>query len=570
MRPFNVLRLAALAVSIAAAALAGCGGGGASLIPHSSGSATSAGALANATLHIVVPEKTTNGKRRPAYISPSTTQLAWYLDSVQQTPVALTTSNPECTSGGSGLSCVVGFNVAPGAHTFSFALEDSNGTTLSANTDVSATLTAGSANTINVTLGGVAYSFSVTSASTNIAGSGLNRNVFGVAPVSLTINALDADGNTIVGAGSLGVTAALSNVPATPAPSVSPSVSPLPTVSPLPATATLVAGTNNTWTLTSTYHATSPTVPGVLSLVVSASPVPNSGQTSTLTTKYNLSFWTPWLFVSQRGSGKVLSYDEQGSAQSTVISGIANPASVIFAESSSTATPVPSPYIYVAAVTTSSPVPTPTGSNTPGPSSGAIKAYNGDGTTPTLSGSFSGAGVPAGLAFDTNLNYLYLVNSPGTSLQAYDMQGNATSVITSTPTISGPTGIVFVSANNDLYVSTTSGVFAYMESGAVDSSVSAFAGVSSPAGIAYDSNLQEMAVLNGNGTVTLYALTGGTARTTFSVLSSPTAIVFDPYSLWFYVANASSIKAYSETGTLQTLSGSWSGLSSPSGLTVVQ
>jgi hypothetical protein len=568
MRPVHVLRLVALAVSIAAAALAGCGGGG-SMTPHTNGG-TSAGTLAQGTLRIVVPEKTTNGKRRPAYISPSTTQLAWSLDGAPQTPVALTTSNPNCTSGTGGLSCVVNFYVAPGAHTFSFALKDANGTTLSANTNVSATLSAGTSNNIDVTLGGVAYSFSVASTSTNIAGAGINRNVYGVAPVTLTINALDADGNTIVGSGSLGITATLSNVPATPAPSVSPSVSPLPTVSPLPATATLAAGSNNTWTLTSTYHATSPTIPGVLSLVVSASPVPNSGQTSTLMTTYNLSFWTPWLFVSQRGSGKVLSYDEQGSAQSTTISGIANPAAVIFAQSSSTVTPVPSPYLYVAAVTTSSPVPTPTGSNTPGPSTGAIKAYNGDGSTPTLTGSFSGVGVPAGLAFDTNLNYLYLVNAPGTSLQAYDMQGNATSVVTSTPTISGPTGIVFAGANNDLYVSTSSGVFAYMESGAVDSSVSAFAGVSSPVGIAYDSNLSEIAVLNSNGTVALYPLTGGTAQTTFSVLSSPTAIVFDPYSLWFYVANASTIKAYSETGTLQTLSGSWSGLSSPSGLTVVQ
>jgi hypothetical protein len=564
-----MLRFAALAISIAAAALAGCGGGGGGVMPHTAGGSPQ-GTLAQATLHILVPEKTTNGKRRPAYISPSTSQLAWSLDGVQQSPVALTTSNPNCTSGSSGLSCVVNFEVAPGAHTFSFELKDANGTTLSANTNVSATLTDGAANNINVTLGGVAYSFSVTSISTNIAGTGINRNVYGVAPIALTINALDADGNAIIGSGSLGITATLSNVPATPGPSVSPSATPVPTVSPLPATATLVAGSNNTWTLTSTYHATSPSIAGVLSLVVSATPVPNSGQSSTLTTSYNLLFYTPWLFVSQEGSGKVLSYDEQGSAQTTSISGIANPAAVIFAQSSSTANPAPSPYLYVAAVTTPSPVPTPTGTNTPGPTTGAIKSYNGDGSTPTLSGTFSGTGVPTGLAFDTNLNYLYLVNSPGTSLQAYDMQGDTTSVITSTPTISGPTGIVFAGANNDLYVSTTSGVFAYKESGAVDSSVSAFAGVSSPAGIAYDSNLQEIAVLNGNGTVALYALSGGTALTTFSVLSSPTAIVFDPYSLWFYVANASSIKAYSETGTLQTLSGSWSGLSSPSGLTVVQ
>jgi hypothetical protein len=570
MRPVNALRLAALAISITAAALAGCGGGGGGVTPHTGGGGGSSNGLADAVLRIIVPQKTTtNGKRRPAYVSPSTTQLAWSLDGISQPVVPLVTPSP-CTSSGSSLTCAVNFYVAPGTHTFVFTAQDASGTALSQATDVVATLTSGTANSLTVTLGGIAYSFGVTSTSTNIAGTGITRNVYGVAPVTLTIYALDADGNPIVGAGSLGITASLSNVPATPGPSVSPSATPVPTVSPLPATATLVAGANNTWTLTSTYHATSPSIAGVLSLVVSASPVPNSGQSTTLATSYNLLFFTPWLFVSQKGSGKVLSYDEQGSAQTTTISGVPNPADVIFGSSSSTANPVPSPYLYVAAVTTASPVPTPTGANTVGPSTGAIKVYNGDGSTPGGTFSFSGVGVPDALAFDTNLNYVYLVNSLGTSLQAYDMQGNTTSVITSTPTINGPTGIVFDSTNNDLYVSTTSGVFAYKENGAVDSSISAFTGTSSPVGIAYDAHKDVIAVLNGNGTIGLYAPAGGAPSSTFTVLSSPTAIAFDPYSLWFYVANASTLNAYSEGGTLITLSGTWSGLSSPSGITVVQ
>lgn len=548
------LRIGALGLSIFAGALAGCGGGGAS-VPHAGGS--SQGTLAEGTLRIVVPEKTTNGARRPAYISPSTTQLVWSYAGSTQT-VALTTANPDCSGSGSGLSCTVNFYVAPGTYTFSFTLQDASNKPLSAATNVSYTLVAGQANVLGVTLGGIAQSFGVTSSNSNFAtpSSGSNYTVYGNAVVTLTINALDADSNTIVGAGSLGVSAMLSPVPTASA-------------SAIPATATLVAGSGNTWTLTSTYHATSPSIPGSLSLVVSASPYPGSGVTQTLTQTYNLQFYTPWLIVSQSGSGKVLSYDEQGNAQSLAITGVPNPAAVVLGVNSSTASPLPSPYFYVAAITTATPVPTPTGTNTPGPSTGAIQAYNGDGSTPTLTGSFSGVGVPVGLAFDTNLNDVYVVNSLGTSLQAFDAQGNTVSI--SAPTISSPTGITFDSANGDLYVSTTIGVFAYAENGSANLSVSAFAGLSTPSGVAYDSNLNEIAVLNGgNGTIALYAPTGGTALVTFPVISSPTAIAFDPYSLWFYVANSSTIRAYGETGTLQTLSGSWSGLSTPTGITVVQ
>jgi sugar lactone lactonase YvrE len=554
MTAANYLRLGALALTIFAGALAGCGGGGGA-VPHAGGG-SSQGTLAEGTLHIVVPEKTTNGARRPAYISPATTQLVWSDGGSAQT-VALSTANPACSGSGSGLSCTVNFYIAPGSYTFSFTLEDGSNKALSAATSVTKTLVAGAATTLSVTLGGIAQSFSLGSTTSNFAtpSSGSNYTVYGNAPVTLTINALDADGNTIVGSGSLGVSATLSPVPTASA-------------SAIPATATFAAGSSNTWTLTSTYHATSPSIVGSLSLVVSASPYPGSGVTQTLTQTYNLQFYTPWLIVSQSGSSKVLSYDEQGNAQSLAITGVPNPSSVVFGANSSTASPLPSPYLYVAAVTTATPVPTPTGANTVGPSTGAINAYNGDGSTPTLTGSFSGVGVPVGLAFDTNLNYLYVLNSLGTSLQAFSAQGNTVSI--SSPTIGSPTGIVFDSVNDDLYVCTTSGVFAYGETGAPDSGVSTFAGVNAPEGVAYDPNLNEIAVLNGNGTVALYAPTGGTALASFAVISSPTAIAFDPYSLWFYVANSSTIKAYGESGTLQTLSGSWSGLSTPTGITVVQ
>lgn len=549
LRPANWLRIGALGLTICAGVLAGCGGGGA-MAPHAGGG-SSQGALADATLRIVIPEKTTNGARRPAYISPSTNQLAWSLDGNAQTVVMLTPTSTGCTGSGATLTCMVNFYVAPGSHTFSFTLEDGN-KPLSAATNVTYMLVAGQANVLPVTLGGIAQSFSVTSSNTNFATPSTGNPVYtmyGRAAVTLTVNALDADSNIIVGSGSLGVTAALTSVPS---------------ASPVPATLAAVSG--NTWTLTSSYAPSNPSLAGAGALVVSASPYPNSGGT-TVNGTFNVRFFVPWLYVAQAGSGNVTSYNEQGTAQSTTITGLNAPSGVVFGANSSTASPLPSPYLYVATVTTATPVPTPTGANTVGPSVGAVVAYNGDGTTPTITGTFSGVGVPAGLAFDTNLNDVYVLNSLGTALQAFDAQGNTVSI--SAPTISSPTGITFNSTNDDVYVSTTSGVFAYLENGGPDSGVSPFSGVNSPAGVAYDSNLNEIAVLNnGNSTLALYGPTGGTAITSFSTISSPVAIVYDPYVHWFYVANGSSIAAYSESGALQTTS--FPGLSSPTAITVVQ
>ena len=72
----------------------------------------------------------------------------------------------------------------------------------------------------------------------------------------------------------------------------------------------------------------------------------------------------------------------------------------------------------------------------------------------------------------------------------------------------------------------------------------------------------------GNATLALYSPTGGPPITSFGTISSPVAIVYDPYVHWFYVANATSIAAYSETGTLQTTS--FPALSSPTAITVVE
>lgn len=536
------MRVAVFVLCVVAAALAGCGGGGSSssMMPASGGSKNER--IAQATLRIVIPQKTgPNGKRRPAYISPSTTQLVWRLDGVLQSTVALSTSNPECS--GSPVTCTVPFYVSPGYHTFSFTLEDSLGNALSAASVVATTLTAGQANTLSVTLGGIAASFSVTS-SEGSTFTPQSSTVYGKIPITLVIDPLDADGNYIVGTGAVAVTATLS---------------PNPSASPPLASATLTSSGSNTYTLTSTYSATNPAAAGGgLALYVVATPYPNSGA-STLTATYTLSFVDPWLYVAQSGAGKVTTYDEAGTAQSQTISGLSTPSAVVFGQNSTTPSPLPSSYVYVAQVIPANPTPTPTAAP-----QGAIGAYNGDGSAATLTGSFSGLGVPAGLAYDTNLNDLYVLNSIGTVLQAYDAQGNATSVITSAPSIGNPTGIAFDDTNDELYVTTTSGIACYAENGSLVSSV---VSANTPAGVAYDPYLDEIFVANqGNSTVSVYT-PALVLASSFSVIASPAAIAFDPYARVVYVANSTSIQGYTESGT--SLSLSFPALSSPSSIAVV-
>ncbi len=562
MNATHVMRGGALALCLAAGVLAGCGGGGSMPAPHGAGGgdngSTGQSKYAEAKLTIVIPEKTSaNGKRRPAYISPSTAWLAWTLDGAQQSAVALSTTaspNPNCTGSGSSTVCTVPFYVAPGTHSFVFTLEDASFRALSTGTATNVTLTAGVANTLNLTLGGIPAGISVSSSNTNFTKASSVYTMYGTGSVTLAINAVDAAGNTIVGGGAPSLSASLAS--ASPAPSPAPS-------------ATLVAGTGNTWTLTSSFQPSSPTQGTAAVLKVQASPA-GSG-IAAFSSQFSVLFYTPRIYVAQSGSGSVTSYDEQGNAQSTTITGLAAPQAVSYGPNSSTPNPLPSSYLYVGSLHVVTPTPLPTANATAGPTPtpyGSIAAYNIDGSSPSGLGSFSNAGVPVGVAFDTNLNELYALNSLGSALQVYSASGSFVS--TAVASITNPTGIAFDGASDDLYVSTSGSVVAYHENGSVDGAVSSFSSLSSPSGIAYDPALNELFVLNrGNSTVTVYSPSGGAPLTSFGVVSSPTALMFDPYVRWIYVANSSSIRAYSESGTLQTLSGSWSSLSTPTSLTVV-
>ena len=187
--------------AIVAAALAACSGGTHAIVPPAPQQPAKRTVLAR--LVINVPPRGHVRGRHSHYISPSTASLAYALDGVPQTPVAISTSNPDCTVNGpiGYLQCSVNLSVQPGQHTFSFTTKDSGGQVLSSNTHVVSTVKVGTANKIPVTLGGVAARscfFACGSWGHRVRGRRL-RAIYGKSALQFSIVPRDIDGNAILG-----------------------------------------------------------------------------------------------------------------------------------------------------------------------------------------------------------------------------------------------------------------------------------------------------------------------------------------------------------------------------------
>jgi hypothetical protein len=518
-------RVAAIGICAAAAFVAGCGGGNSTVASRgvlpvtgspSSNSGSKNGTL---TLRITIPQKTTtSGRREPKYISASTTQLAYSIDGTPQTPVALTTANPDCT--GSPLTCSVALNVAPATYTFVFTLEDANEHALSQATNVSQTVAAGSANTLTVTLGGIANYIVVTpqSDANRVLGSVAGGfQIYGNAAVQFAVTLQDADHNTIVGTGA-------------PAPSIAPSAS-------APYTISTPTSGSNVWTLTSTYAPTAAGTFAATSFAVTATPYPNSGGSTITTGQISVQLYQPWIFVIN--NGKVSTYDEQGNTKGVSISsGLSTPLGIT-ADANPTSSPVAT-YAGDLFVT-----------NAGGPS---VTVYLPSGTATAAPTSFPNLASPGPIVYDSGNNQFYIANMSGATMHAFSEQG-AAATFSPAPTVAGPTGLAYDPTDSLIFLSTTAGVNAYGESGAVGSTWTD-AGAN---GIAYDTNNHWLYVTNKtNSTVNAYN-SSGTAQSPsgFASLSTPGPILFDQYSNVIYVGDKTTIRAYSESGSAVTLSGSF-------------
>ena len=220
----NTTRFRALAF-MSALAFASCSGGGSGgggafhPIPNSPpGSGTASKATATFLIRIPASSKSSasidEGRlrsqgMRPQYVSPSTQSLAIVVNGSGTPTVAnLTPTSPNCkaASGPTPLTCSVPVAAPIGADTFTVTTYDQTnavGNSLST-ANVAATIVAGQANTVSVILNGVIASIQLILGDTSPP-EGTPTTI------SLTVNAMDADGNVIIGPGNYNTPIALSD-----------------------------------------------------------------------------------------------------------------------------------------------------------------------------------------------------------------------------------------------------------------------------------------------------------------------------------------------------------------------
>jgi hypothetical protein len=175
------------ACSLIVAACGGGGGGRATVPVPAPSAAAQAGPTADVHFRIVVPSASSTSARlrRPAYISSSTASATIAVSSNGTTAASTTVS---CTTTCSGTIA------APiGSDTFTVNLYDGAGSLLSTGA-LTQTITAGEANSVNVTFNGVVSSLSLRLSATTLT-------VGTSTQVTVTFRALDADANAIVGPG---------------------------------------------------------------------------------------------------------------------------------------------------------------------------------------------------------------------------------------------------------------------------------------------------------------------------------------------------------------------------------
>jgi DNA-binding beta-propeller fold protein YncE len=513
------MRNRAIAVLVAAA-LAACSGGGSSTLP-SAPQAQNRKVLARLT--IKVPHPSRAHRRRGRYISPATASLAYSIDGAVQTPVAISPSSPNCTVNNaiSYLQCSVNLEVAPGNHTFSFTTKDAGGKVLSANTNVTSTVVAGAANTIAVSLGGVASSLALYPPVVPqvVAASGGGYRIYGRNALPFSIVPKDADGNAIVGPGA-----------------------PQPVMSSAPASMTMqtpAPASPNLWTFTSTYAAADPTVAKSSSISVSATPVPNSGG-STVSLSIPLSLYVPWVYAtSENGGDSVQVTDELGNPQ-TISGTFPNLSSV-----NQIVYDTHNKLLYVANGGTHQ-----------------ITYYD---TNGNYVGSFSGSDQPGGIAFDSHNDFLYVTYYNTNTVSVYDESGNLQTTAGGFPGTQYPWPVVYDPSDSFIYVGNLSGgVNVYDEQGNLQTTTGGFPNASIIYGLVYDPANSWVFGVNQNPAVVL-AYDGQGNQQTLSGFgglgAAPSSLAYDPHNDWFYVGDCSGdgtpVKAFSSSGTPEALGGAW-------------
>jgi hypothetical protein len=202
------------ALLAASLALASCTGHAGSVpAGPTGGTATSGHARGTVKFTISVPKAgSASARRRPKYISPATASatLAIVTDpggaSVIQETVGLTPTSTGCSSTLASTQCTLSLALDPGGYDAAVSTYDganATGNELSQGQSIDFTVAQGQTNTVALVLNGVPASLAVSSAAAAVHGTQNGGfTLYGAAAQQLQVEALDADGNVIVGVGS--------------------------------------------------------------------------------------------------------------------------------------------------------------------------------------------------------------------------------------------------------------------------------------------------------------------------------------------------------------------------------
>jgi len=203
------------AAMVLGALVAGCAGGGA-VAPRPAASAQPAGhSRGTARFTITIPKAqaaSAAARRSPRYVSPATQSMTIAVTtdpggtSVIDETVALTPTSTGCNSTLASTQCSLSVTLAAGSYDATIATYDganATGYELSAGQLIDFTIVQGQTNSIGLVLNGIPASLLVSSNALAIHGAqSTGFTFYGSSAQKLLVEALDPDGNVIVGAGS--------------------------------------------------------------------------------------------------------------------------------------------------------------------------------------------------------------------------------------------------------------------------------------------------------------------------------------------------------------------------------
>jgi hypothetical protein len=200
--------------SCVSSALAACDGHTAAFAP--AGAPAAKGAT---TRFVIEIPKRSSRARHSKYVSPATLSMTVAVDQAgvaapgfPQT-IDLTPSSQGCSSTLAGTECTLAVTLAPGIYTASIDTYDrvgGAGNELSQAQGVVFQVSAAHANQVSLTLDGIPAGIAVAGASPAVHGSqAAGFTIYGSSAQPLLVTAIDADGNTIVGAGAPSYTASV-------------------------------------------------------------------------------------------------------------------------------------------------------------------------------------------------------------------------------------------------------------------------------------------------------------------------------------------------------------------------